>query len=98
MLVGRGLHQCLEALVLLRCGEDRAAYAAAGQMTVDDRHHRVFGVVKVVQEYFHVARGNAAQGLDGGLEHGEGELAFFAGGDRHGRPQNQLFVHFYTYG
>ncbi|MCY1444500.1 hypothetical protein D9M71_609740 [compost metagenome] len=96
VLVGRGLHQCLEALVLLWGGEDRAADAAAGKMAVDDRHHGVLRVVEVVQEDFHVARGNAAQGLDGGLEDSEGELAFFAGREGHGRSQNQRFVYFYT--
>ncbi|EJT84465.1 hypothetical protein PPS11_21874 [Pseudomonas putida S11] len=84
----------MKTLVLFRGGEDWATDAAPGKMAVDDRHHGVFRVVEVVQEDFHVARGNAAQGLDGGLEDGEGELAFFAWGDRHGRSQNQRFVYF----
>ncbi|MNV90078.1 hypothetical protein D3C71_1844230 [compost metagenome] len=83
VLLGRGLHQCLETLVLFRGSEDRAADAAAGKMAVDDRHHGVFRVVEVVQEDFHVARGDAAQGLNSGLEDSEGELAFFGGGERH---------------
>ena len=47
-------------------------------MAVDDRHHGVFRVVKVMQEDFHVTRSDAAQRLDGGFQYSEGELSFVA--------------------